>query len=226
MNVFAINRNHRAYVKWLGQREVPLFCIDDIFVDPDAVRSFAFEREFPTSQAYYPGRHQPLDSSVPGIREFSEFISGLLSQATKQRITPNAISTDFSILTTPENQLLGLQGQPHIDGTPMLGVIYLNNGDYGGTIFFRNRETGSMRVVTPEQKEHYKKIMQSSHNAERKHRYITDSDEDWEKVDSVDGINNRLVIWPGAVLPFDRGQSTAGQGKHIGKAPDPTRNCE
>ena len=200
MNVFQINPNHRVYIKWLGKREVPLFCIDDVFVDPDKVREFAFQKEFPTSQAYYPGRHQPLTSAIPGIGEFCRFIAGLLSQATGKKVAPEAIASDFSIVTTPEQKLLGLQGQPHIDGTPMLGVIYLNDGDYGGTVFFRNRTTGSMRVLTPEEKKHYAEITQQRHQAARQTKYIVDFDSDWEKVDVVDGIKNRLVIWPGNVF--------------------------
>lgn len=200
MSVFKINPDHRAYVKWLGNREIPLFCVDDIFVDPDGVRKFAFQNEFPTSQAYYPGRHQPLTPAVPGVTDFCNFIADMLSRATGKRIASTSIISDFSIITTPEERLLGLQGQPHIDGTPMLGVIYLNDGDYGGTVFFRNRTTGSMRVLTPAEKKHYAEITQEHHQAERKTKYIVDSDGDWEKIDVVDGIKNRMVIWPGNVF--------------------------
>jgi hypothetical protein len=200
MNVFEINPKHHAYVKWLGNREVPLFCIDNIFANPNGVRQFAFQREFPSSQAYYPGRHQPLSSSEPGVASFCGFIADLLSRATRKKISPGSIASDFSILTTPEGKLLGTQGQPHIDGTPMLGVIYLNDGDYGGTIFFRNRTTKSMRVQTPVEKAHYEAITQDKHEAARPTKYITDSDQDWEKVDLVDGLKNRLVIWPGNVF--------------------------
>ena len=200
MSVFQINPAHRPYVKWLGNHEVPLFCIDDVFLDPDGVRRRAFGGEFPTSEAYYPGRHQPLVSSEAGVGDFCAFIAGLLSRATGKTVRAAAIATDFSILTTPEKDLLARQGQPHIDGTPMLGVIYLNNGDYGGTVFFRNRTTGSMRVVTPSEREHYAKISKGQLEVEREVRFIVDSDTDWEKVDAVDGIKNRLVIWPGNVF--------------------------
>lgn len=200
MTVFEISPAHRPYVKWLGNREVPLFCVDNIFSDPDAVRRFAFTREFPTSQAYYPGRHQPLNVSEPGVSGFCAFIADLLSRATRKAITAGSIVTDFSILTTPEKKLLGLQGQPHIDGTPMLGVIYLNDGDYGGTVFFRNRTTGSMKVFTPVEKAHYSEITNAQHQAAQQTKFIVDSDGDWEKIEVIDGIKNRLVIWPGNVF--------------------------
>ncbi|MCB1691830.1 MAG: hypothetical protein KDI19_03640 [Pseudomonadales bacterium] len=179
---------------------MPLFLIDDLYVDPDAVRQFAFERSFPESQAYYPGRHQPLPSNDPSIRIFSDFMAKVLSHATGKPISGSAISTDFSILTTPENGLLGLQGQPHIDATPMLGVIYLNSADFGGTVFFRNKETGSMSVVTDEHREQYARITTRSDENPGDKRYITDSSGIWEKVDVIDGNKNRLVIWPGNVF--------------------------
>lgn len=199
MNPFVINPLHKPYVHWIGNHEIPLFCIDNLYADPKAVKEFAFERQFPSSQAYYPGRHQPLESDVEGIPEFLDFMANLLSIATNLGIQAANMSTDFSIVTTPEHKLLGSQGQPHIDGCPMLGVIYLNNEDFGGTVFFRNRETGSMKVITPEERAHHARITEQRHDPENKHSFITGSDNDWERVEGMDGVNNRLVMWPGDV---------------------------
>ncbi|MBQ91945.1 MAG: hypothetical protein CMG87_01585 [Marinobacter sp.] len=198
MSVFDINFESRPEVVWLGNREVPLLVIDDVFKDPDAVRDYAFQRNFPESQAYYPGRHQPLSPSEPGIANFCLFMSRVLSKGTGRSISADAISTDFSIITTAENSLLENQGQPHIDSTPMLGVIYLNQLDFGGTVFFRNRDTGSMVVRTPTEREHYSKVTSARKN---KHAegYVIDSSGPWEKVISLEGRYNRLVIWPGNV---------------------------
>lgn len=212
-NMFEISPRHNTYIRWLGSREVPLFCIDNVFVDPDAVRRFAFQRDFPTSQAYYPGRHQPLSPRDPAVAAFCTFLANVLSRATGKLIKPSAVVSDFSILTTPEEQLLGLQGQPHIDGTPMLGVIYLNDSDFGGTVFFRNRATNSMKVVTPKEKEHYAEITKEQHQAVRRNKYIVDSDADWEKVEIIDGIKNRLVIWPGNVFHAIQVKVPPDQGK-------------
>lgn len=198
MSAFNINFNSRPKVVWLGAQEVPLLVVDDIFANPEEVRALAFERSFPESQAYYPGRHQPLTPSTPGIVELCIFIARVLSESTGKGISPNSISTDFSILTTAENSLLENQGQPHIDATPMLGVIYLNTEDFGGTVFFRNRETGSMRVVTPAEKEHYKAVT-SERAGSRAESYIVDSQGPWEKVTAIEGKLNRLVVWPGNV---------------------------
>ncbi|MGB0659916.1 MAG: DUF6445 family protein [Mangrovicoccus sp.] len=199
MNPFALNPSMRAYVDWIGEKEVPLFRIDDIYIDPDAVRDFAFQMEFPNSQAYYPGRHQPLSEDIEGIPEFLAHIGALFGQAVNQTVPPGGIGTDFSIVTTPEYKLLGQQGQPHIDGVPMLGVIYLNDADFGGTIFFRNKETGSVKVLTPQEKEHYDRVTSGQQNGERQNTYITDSDSDWEAIHTTDGTKNCLVMWPGTV---------------------------
>ncbi|KAA1176110.1 hypothetical protein FWJ25_02970 [Marinobacter salinexigens] len=198
MSPFEINFHSKPEVVWLGDHEVPLFVIDDFYVDPQKVRAFAFERSFPDSQAYYPGRHQPLDPGMPGIAPFRVFVSKVLSHATKRNISPESINTDFSVLTTAENALVENQGQPHIDGTPMLGVIYLNVQDYGGTVFFRNRDTGSMTVVSPAEKAHYESVTKSQ-SEKRPDTYITDSQGAWEKVTAIEGRLNRLVIWPGNV---------------------------
>jgi hypothetical protein len=190
----------RPRVEWLGNREVPLFIVDDVYLDPRAVKERAFEAQFPQSQAYYPGRHQPLDpESDPGIRAFTEHFAKLLSSATGGQIRASSIDTDFSILTTPEEMLLNNQGQPHIDGVPMLGVIYLSGVDYGGTAFFRNTETGSMVCVTPEQQKHYA-ALSDRHVASGQPSYVTDTTEDWERVIEIEGAINRFVMWPGTVF--------------------------
>ncbi|MFC6439086.1 DUF6445 family protein [Bowmanella sp. JS7-9] len=199
MNKLLINPHSKPYIIWLGNKEVPLFVIDDIFATPLEVRHLAFSNSFPSSVAYYPGRHQPLSQEDPSIKAFCHFIATVLTRATGKQIKTEAISTDFSILTTPEEKLLDNQGQPHIDGTPMLGVIYLNEQDLGGTVFFRNRETNSMTVVTEAQKAHYQNL-----SAQRKLDtplgYVTDTNTQWEKVDTIEGKLNRLVIWPGNVF--------------------------
>lgn len=201
MNRLQINANSTAYVKWLGDNEVPLFLIDDLFTDPCSVRKLAFQGSFPSSKAYYPGRHQPLSQEDPSVKAFCFFIAEVLSHATGKRVRGEAVSTDFSILTTARNALLNNQGQPHIDGTPMLGVVYLNEQDYGGTVFFRNRETGSMKVVTETEKAHYAALSEDTGDAPPQPlNYITDTTEIWEKVDTIDGKFNRLVIWPGNVF--------------------------
>ena len=108
MSSFKINFNSRPKVVWLGNREVPLLVIDDIFADPQNVKAQALNQSFPESQAYYPGRHQPLPNSIPGISEFCLFIARVLSQATGRDISPSSINTDFSVITTAENSLLEL----------------------------------------------------------------------------------------------------------------------
>lgn len=201
MNKLQINPNSTPYVKWLGDNEVPLFIIDDLFVNPSAVRDSAFSKSFPSSKAYYPGRHQPLSQEDESVKAFCFFIAEILSYATGKNINGEAVSTDFSILTTAENSLLNMQGQPHIDGTPMLGVVYLNDKDFGGTVFFRNKETGSMKVVTEKEKAHYERVSNSNTSlAKPSLKYVTDTTEEWEKIEVVEGINNRLVIWPGNVF--------------------------
>lgn len=201
MAIFDINFESKASIVWLGNQEVPLLVIDEFYKFPLQVRDFAFERSFPESQAYYPGRHQPLDDSIAGIGNFCTFISRVLSHATKKSISAPAITTDFSILTTPERALVSGQGAPHIDATPMLGVIYLNTLDFGGTVFFRNKTTGSMAVASPEEKSHYEGIQsrQQTENNASSEKYITSDNGDWEKVRTIDGKLNRLVIWPGNV---------------------------
>lgn len=199
MTILEINPHFKAYVKHIGKEKVPLLLIEDIFAKPDLVREYAFSREFPSSQAYYPGRHQPLTDDGQGLNKFLSFMAKVISHATNIKIEPGWITSDFSIITTPEDQLLSTQGQPHIDGTPMLGVIYLNPQPMGGTVFFNNNDTNSMVVLTAEQKQHYQKISTTADSQVDK-KYIIDSTQAWSVVERIPGTYNKLVMWPGHVF--------------------------
>jgi hypothetical protein len=63
---------------------------------------------------------------------------------------------------------------------PLFGLVYLNEEDRGGTLFFRPR---------------------SCHSALPAHSgYQTDSDEFAELVGKIEGRFNRLAIYPGFIL--------------------------
>ncbi len=213
MNPFKINKNMKPRVHWLGDREAPLLLIDELYDAPDLIRQLAFEGEFGIPGSYYPGKHQQVDLTGSNVREFCDFIADFVAHFTKMRVSGNDIETDFSVITTPENQLKHIQGQPHIDGTPFLGVIYLNPTDMGGTMFFRNRHTGSVMVMSEKEKAHYSALTERKMASDERKSYLLDSNAEWEKIDTIPGQYNRLTIWPGQVFHSVEIKSNPGKGE-------------
>jgi hypothetical protein len=56
-----------------------------------------------------------------------------------------------------------------------------------------------MVVVSESEQEHYEKITSGS-DGKKQLSYIFDTTEEWEKIETIEGVNNRLVIWPGNVF--------------------------
>ena len=89
------------------------------------------------------------------------------------------IQTDFAITDLHPDELQATQRVPHTDPVPIFGLVYLNEVDRGGTMFFRNAE--------------------GAPPAGQREGYFTSQDSGFEFVGKIEGIYNRLAIYPGFV---------------------------
>ncbi|MEK8053283.1 DUF6445 family protein [Ideonella sp. DXS22W] len=194
---FALNPQARVQVQTLSSG-CPVLVIDDVYADPMAVRERALAGRFDNSTAYYPGLHAALDETeraalLPPLVQ-------LLAVLGSARCTPADIATDFSIVTTPASEMLALQKHPHVDGTPLAGVCYLNPDYEVGTSFFRHRPTGLAFVRDEAEGEAYHRWLDAHGDATQPSSYAVADDHTWEHLHTTQGRFNRLVMYPGTAF--------------------------
>jgi hypothetical protein len=113
---------------------------------------------------------------------------------------PATTITDFSILTTKASDLLNVQKHPHIDPTPVLGLVYLNPHLTQGTCFFYNKILGTHTIVGDEQRNRLNEFMVKEGGKYEPENYSVAESEAWQKIYTIEGIFNRLVVYPGNVF--------------------------
>lgn len=187
-DLFAVNPKARAQlVPLYGQ--LPALLVDDIFVDPRRVREAALNLPYQPGGAHYPGRTARMPPENKSLGDFIRVVVQLIERtylpalpafADGSRLTKiRSVDTDFAITDLQPAELTREQSRPHIDGVPVFGLVYLNEIDRGGTLFFRpRRHTGAPA---------------------RRHGYQVESDEFIEVCGKIEGRFNRLAIYPGFI---------------------------
>lgn len=192
-----INPHARVRVELVAQ-SIPVLYVEDFYIDPMEVRAEGLRGSFDHTVAMYPGRHAPLKTDAS--QRVLQHVCGLLTMLGERIYEPSTATTDFSILTTRAKDLLNAQKHPHIDPTPVLGLVYLNPHLTQGTCFFRNRILGTHTIVGSEQLKKLGDFMSNeSHKYEPTNYAVSDSSA-WEKIYTIEGLFNRLVVYPGNVF--------------------------
>lgn len=188
-DLFATSSAARARLDYLGG-EIPVLLVDDLFEDPQGIRETALSLPFEPAGAHYPGRKAKLPPGHQSLDTFIRKVAGVVTAKYLPQLPPfpdgrrrtriQRIQSDFAITDARPGELTKEQTRPHIDNVPLFGLVYLNEEDRGGTLFFRPR---------------------SSHSAlPPRFGYQTDSDEFAELVGKIEGRFNRLAIYPGFIL--------------------------
>lgn len=178
--------------------DVPVLYIEDFYADPERVRADALRAAYDQSVALYPGRHAPIRS--PELDEVKRQLCAIMTAIGDQIYEPDAIVSDFSILTAKPDQLLGAQKHPHIDPGPVLGLVYLNPHDHQGTCFFRNRRLGTHVIRGTEQQDALLRFLAEEGPTYEPDGYDLTGNEVWEKIYTIEGKWNRFVMYPGNVF--------------------------
>jgi len=168
---------------------IPVLLVDNIFRDPAAVRDAALNLPFSPGTAHYPGRVARFPPGDPSLTGFLKKVVSLVQAKylPHMPILPNGhrlsgfrgLDTDFAITDFHPDQLSSNQRKPHVDAVPVFGLVYLNDPPRGGTMFYRQRKEGEL---TPGD------------------GYPTAEGNEVELCYRVEGLFNRLAIYPGFVL--------------------------
>lgn len=179
---------------------VPVLIIDDFYADPEAVRASALQANYDMSIAQYPGRHATLDPRSPELRAVLETLARTATMLGDRAYKAADFISDFSIVTTRPGDLLAIQKHPHIDPTPVLGIVYLTPGSIEGTCFFHNDMLGTHVVVSAEQQRAYGEWIDQYSKKLAPPGYNFDDHPVWKKIHTIEPVFNRFVLYPGNVF--------------------------
>ncbi|TWT19503.1 hypothetical protein FQY79_06510 [Luteimonas wenzhouensis] len=189
----------RMQVRRLGVEQAPLLVIDQAVADPERLVRKAARGHFRPQGAMFPG----LRLRAPLFYE--AFLERLLRPLLAEHFGLPADGRlafpmcHFSLVTQPPERLVFLQRVPHIDSAADNGlatVHYLFRGEWGGTAFYRHRATGYERVDEARRDRYFAALQDESRREDATGAgYINGDSALFERIDSVDGAFNRLVVY-------------------------------
>ena len=189
-----------------------LLVVDDFFRDPDEVRAVALAQDYSSDLRYYKGLRSNQRFLWPSLRE--EF-GRLLGTPVTEWLGHNANGVFQQ--TAPDDPLVW-----HHDTQAYAAAIYLNPGAplEGGTSFWRDRTYGCRRSPTHPREA---KRLGSPEAIKAAQAAVYDefnlvNPDNWELVESVAGLYNRLVIWDARLI-----HSATSYTAFAGHASTPTR---
>jgi hypothetical protein len=182
----------------LGKEGAPLLIVDQFVADPDELLRKAARSHF-----------VPIGKMFPGIRarapaNYEKLLEAFLRPRMLEHfgIAPGAMTfplCHYSLVAHRPESLAFLQRIPHIDSVAANGlatVHYLFRGDWGGTAFYRHRNTG-FEYIDESRVDQYSRDLkrEESEKDAPKTGYIDGDTALFEQIAKVDGVFNRLVIY-------------------------------
>lgn len=189
-DLFATSASLVPRMQLLGG-QIPVIIIDGIYRAPARVRQVALSLEFEQPALYYPGRIAAIDDSNPTMATLLRTLLQLVNREYLPRVPPivpldgtmitsfSRVTTDFGIVDVPPDKLQEGQRTPHVDLVAIFGLLYLNEEERGGTMFFQ-----------PEP---------ATQPSEGRRGYFREGDSGFRLIGKIEGRYNRLAIYPGFV---------------------------
>ncbi|MDT8999917.1 DUF6445 family protein [Paucibacter sp. APW11] len=190
----------------IGDHQVVL--IDDFLEDPQALlaeaRASRFE-PYPKQSAHkgYPGvrAEAPADYTANLVQLVEPLIK--LNFKVPEDLPLHKSICAFSLTTMPPDTLGPLQRTPHFDAsTPyhMAVLLYLCDGQHGGTGFYRHKATGIQQVTHANRDDYIDCYREELERRPPPARYFDRGDEHFDFLGMLPAKFNRLVVYPGSLL--------------------------
>lgn len=192
-------------VDYVGAECAPILVIDNFAKEIRSVVEHACQQEFlADASSYYPGvrARVPKSYAYSLLKPIYEKLRDVFEVPENLRFQPRL--GYYSLVTAAPAQLSVLQRIPHFDSnnTYYLAILhYLNDGDFGGTAFYRHKKTGFERISV-ERREEYLAVLEREFaiSGEPQPGYISDNTDLFEQIGVVDYKPNRLVVYPSNLL--------------------------
>ncbi len=190
--------NLRIEKRIIGSEGAPLLIIDNLVADPERLVRKAERRPFDSNGEHFPG----MRTGAPA--RYQPFLESVLNPLLPEHfgIQPGRFKFSmchYSLVATPPEQLRFLQRVPHIDsvgGDGLATVHYLFRGDWGGTAFYRHRDTGFEYVDKQRWETYFRRLESESQGSKAPGPgYINGSTTLFEQISRVDAVFNRLIVY-------------------------------
>jgi hypothetical protein len=206
--MFELNPNMQIRLKNIGHENTSILVVDDFFADYTLAVEEAINANYSTRKEdigeFYPGMRAPLrkDYGLPILQFSARTLHKHLGLANNMQVAP--INANYSLLTKKPEQMQLQQCIPHFDTSELhcFAILhYMNQGDFGGTGFYRHKATG-YENITRERERVYLSALQTGFKKDGmpKQQYFCDSDEHFELIHKEDYRKNRLVAYPTSIL--------------------------
>lgn len=182
----------------IGLEGAPLLVIDNAVSNPDRLVRKAATSHFTRQPSMFPGIRTPAPLSYQQFLETT--LNPLLDECFG--LAPGRFAfpmCHFSLVTQPPAELAFLQRVPHIDsvrGDGLATVHYLFRGDWGGTAFYRHRQSGFEYIDEKRHAAYFACLEQESHGEDAAGSgYIDDDTALFQRIADVEGVFNRLIVY-------------------------------
>jgi len=187
--LFALNPDARGDIELIGG-QMPVLLIDNIYAHPQEVRRHALSLDYEAAGNFYPGKLAKVDRDNPSLQNFLRSVLDSVNSMYLPRIPPinennrrisrlSRVHTDFAIADIHPDDLTPAQRMPHTDSVPIFGLVYLNEKERGGTLFFK--QPGAEQP------------------ADGRQGYYSSDEAGAGFAGKIEGVFNRLAIYPGFV---------------------------
>lgn len=192
------HRELRIEKHTLGEDGAPLLVIDNLVADPERLVHRAVHRAFGRGGEYFPGAR----TGTPAM--YQPFLESVLNPLLPEHfgIRPGRFRFSmchYSLIATPPAELRFLQRVPHIDsvdGNGLATVHYLFHGEWGGTAFYRHRQTGFEHVDKARRETYFRRLEAESHGSDAPAPgYINGSTVLFEQIARVEAVFNRMIVY-------------------------------
>ena len=181
----------------LGAERAPLLIVDNFVAAPEELVRTAARKPFAPASSFFPGLRVKAPLSC---QELYSKLKGTLQELFQlEGATLRFSMCHYSLVTTPPEKLLLPQRIPHADSLGREGLAaihYLFKGNFGGTAFYRHRQTG-FEYVDESRQQRYIECVRAELAGPNSPAaaYINGDTPLYEQIASADAAFNRLLIY-------------------------------
>lgn len=213
---FSINPDLTLEVIYIGNEQEPVIIVDNLLRHPECVIQYAesghpFQKEV---KDFYPGIRKPF-APVYAENVYRYLMETMWTVfSSKPTINIKLLSSVLSLTTNVPKDLRPIQSVPHFDSflrNNVASVHYLCDSTFGGTSFYRHRQTGfetmdSQRIheYAPMLKQQVMQTNQATFD------YINGDTEIFARTASIDAKFNRAIFYRSNILHSGNIQTSTG----------------
>ena len=202
----SVNQRPQIALSHVGTEREPVLLVDNLLNDPSAmIETATWEVAFTPAgnpDGGYPGLR------APAPRKYVEAVVRALSPVIERAFDLRGVvlteaECNFSLTTTPPEQLTVQQRVPHIDTVyPLQFALlhYLCAPEFGGTSFYRHNATG-YETLDAARGAHYEAVRarELAEDAPPQH-YVTDDSGHFTRIGGCEAQFNRMAIYRSCLL--------------------------